>query len=300
MKFTRRNFLGTAGVAGLAAVAVEPASAVIEPEPWGIKLGLATYTFRSFDRAKAIEMIKEVKTPWISIKDVHLKIDMPLDEVRAARKEFDAAGLKVTSGGNVDMNSPAKPATEAKGKTAAKPATPARGDEAGLRHSFEYAKAAGLPMMVCAPTHDNIKLIEALVKEYDIRIAIHNHGPEDKHFPTVQSVLDVVRKLDRRCGLCMDVGHSMRTGVDVVKSIADAGDRLFDMHVKDLASATDKASQCDVGDGVMPFPAIFRQLKKMNYQGCVNLEYEINDKNPMPGVQRSFSYMRGVLAGLAS
>src|SRR5262249_33745884 len=115
-----------------------------------------------------------------------------------------------------------------------------------------------------------------------------------------QSVLEVVRKMDPRCGLCMDIGHSARTGVDLIETIADAGSRLIDMHVKDLKSASDKASQCDVGDGVLPFPRIFKQLKKMNYQGCVNLEYEINEKNPMPGMQRSFSYMRGVLAGLAS
>jgi len=278
---TRRSFLGAAGLAGLAGAVAEPSPAAIEPQPWGIKLGIATYTFRSFDRARAIEMIKAVKTPWISIKDVHLKIDASPEEVRAGRKEFDDAGLRVMSGGNVDMNSPARSTAE------------------GLRHSFEYAKAAGLPMIVCAPTHEDLPLVERLVKEFDIRIAINNHGPEDKHFPTVQSVLDAVRPLDRRCGLCMDIGHSARTGADVVKSIAQAGKRLFDMHVKDLASFTDKASQCDVGDGIMPFPAIFRQLRKMHYQGCVNLEYEINGSNPLPGVQRSFSYMRGVLAGLA-
>ena len=277
---TRRSFLGVAGVAGLAA-GVEASWAAIQPEPWGIKLGIATYTFRNFDRAKTIEMIKAVKTPWVSIKDVHLKIDAPPEELRAGRKEFDDAGLRVMSGGNVDMNSPA------------------RATEQGLRHSFEYARAAGLPMMVCAPTRENLPVVERLVKEFDIRIAIHNHGPEDKHFPTVQSVLDAVRPLDRRCGLCMDVGHSARTGVDVVKSIAKAGARLFDMHVKDLESFTSKASQCDVGDGIMPFPAIFKQLKRMHYQGCVNLEYEINGANPMPGVERSFCYMRGVLAGLA-
>ena len=107
----------------------------------------------------------------------------------------------VTSGGNVDMT---------KGTTV---------DD--LRKQFEYAKAAGLPMMVCAPTHENIKEVETLVKEYNIRIAIHNHGPEDKHFPTPQSVLEVVRKLDKRCGLCMDIGHSARTGVDVVETIAE-------------------------------------------------------------------------------
>jgi len=280
MGTTRRNFLGGAAIAGLAAT-VEPASAVIEPEPWGIKLGIATYTFRNFERAQAIEMIKAVKTPWISIKDTEqqLSIKGTPEETAAARKQFDDAGLKVMSAGNIDM-------TKAQSI-----------DE--LRPIFDWAKAARLPMMVCAPTHDNIKYVEALVKEYDIRIAIHNHGPEDHNFPTVQSVLDVVRALDRRCGLCMDAGHTMRTGVNVVEQIVNAGDRLLDMHVKDLASATDKASQCDVGDGIMPFPAMFKQLKKMNYKGCVNLEYEINAKDPLPGVQRSFSYMRGVLAGLA-
>jgi len=277
---SRRGFLGSAAaIAGLSAIDVRPAGAVIEPEPWGIKLGVATYSLRSFDRAKAIEMIRTLQTPWVSIKDVHLKQDIPTGEIEAGAKEFRDAGLRIMSGGNVDMK---------------------ENDLEGLRKHFEYAKAAGMPMMVCAPKHDNMKLIEQLVKEYNIRIAIHNHGPEDKEYPTPQSVLEVVRGLDPRCGLCMDVGHSARTGVDVVKSIAEAGPRLLDMHVKDLANFHDKDSQADCGVGIMPFPAIFKQLKKMNYQGCVNLEYEINAKDPLPGMQRSFAYMRGVLAGLAA
>jgi sugar phosphate isomerase/epimerase len=277
---TRRGLLGLAGAAGLAAFRTGPAQAAVEPTPWGIKLGIATYTFRKFDRAKTIQMMKGLGIAWVSIKDIHLPQTATAEELRAAHKEFDDAGITVTSGGNVDMTK--DPTLE------------------GLRKRFLYAKNAGLPMMVCAPTHENLKMAEALVKEYDIRIAIHNHGPEDKHFPTPQSVLEAVRGLDRRCGLCLDVGHSARTGVDVVKSIAEAGDRLLDMHVKDLADMSDKGSQCDVGDGRMPFPAIFKQLKKMNYQGCVNLEYEIHENDPMPGVQRSLSYMRGVLAGLAA
>jgi sugar phosphate isomerase/epimerase len=104
----------------------------------------------------------------------------------------------------------------------------------------------------------------------------------------------------------MDVGHSVRAGADPVKTIVEAGPRLFDMHVKDLTAFNEESyklksfGQVDVGDGVMPFPQLFKQLKKVNYQGCVNLEYEINEDNPQPGVLRSFSYMRGVLAGLAS
>jgi sugar phosphate isomerase/epimerase len=277
---SRRTFLGSAAaVAGLSAIDVRPAGAVVEPQPWGIKLGIASYSLRSFDRPKAIEMIKTLQAPYVSIKDVHLKQTIPTGEIEAGAKEFRDAGLQITSGGNVDMK---------------------ESDLEGLRKHFEYAKAAGMPMMVCAPLHENIKLIEQLVKEYNIRIAIHNHGPEDKNFPTPQSVLEAVKDLDPRCGLCMDVGHSARTGVDVVKTIALAGSRLLDMHVKDLANFKDRDSQVDVGAGIMPFPAIFKQLKKMNYQGFVNLEYEINAKDPLPGMQRSFSYMRGVLAGLAA
>src|SRR5262249_3540897 len=104
---------------------------------------------------------------------------------------------------------------------------------------------------------------------------------------------------DARMGLCMDVGHSMRTGVDIVKEIESAGSRLLDMHIKDLKSATDKASQCDIGEGLMPVVGIFKQLKKMNYQGCVNMEYEINADNPLPGMLHSMGYLRGVLAGMA-
>jgi sugar phosphate isomerase/epimerase len=286
---SRRSFLGAAG-AGLAAASLPPAFGKIEPTPWGIKLGIATYTFREFDRADTIAFIKKLQIPWVSVKQMgvrgkyHWDMKAPAAEQAQAKKDFQDAGLKVMSAGNTDM----------KELTAD-----------GLRPLFEWAKNGGVPMLVAAPVHENIGVIEQLIKQYDIRVAIHNHGPEDKNFPTPESVLEVVKGRDPRFGLCMDVGHSARTGTDVVKAIADAGSRLLDMHVKDLTQFKDtpekqaKNSQCDVGEGIMPFPQIFKQLKKMNYQGCVNLEYEINGKDPMVGVQKSFSYMRGVLAGLA-
>jgi sugar phosphate isomerase/epimerase len=273
----RRTFITTtAGIAGMSAL---PASAVIEEEPWGIKLGVASYSLRDFDRAKAIAAIKALKTPFVSIKDVHLSQSIPPAEVEAAAKEFTSAGLKIMSGGNITLNEPTAE---------------------GMRKHFEYAKHAGMRMIVCAPTPGNVKVVEALAKEYNIQCAIHNHGPEDKNFPTPQSVLEAVKNLDPRVGLCMDVGHTSRTGADIVKSLAEAGSRLLDMHIKDLSDPMGKDSQCDVGDGKLPIPAIFKQLKKMGYKGCVNLEYEINAKDPLPGMQRSFSYMRGVLAGLGA
>ena len=291
LRTSRRSFLGAAGVTGLSAALPRSASAAIDPAPWGIKLGIATYTFREFDRAQAIDFIKQVKTPWVSVKQeavkgkYHWDMKAPEAEQMKAKQDFAAAGLKVMSAGNTDM----------KALTAE-----------GLRPLFVWAKQAGVPMLVAAPLHENIGVIEGLIKEFDVKVAIHNHGPEDKNFPTPESVLEAVKGRDPRLGLCMDVGHSSRTGTDVVKAIAQTGPRLLDMHIKDLAFFKDtpekkaKDSQCDVGDGAMPIPQIFKQLKKMNYQGCVNLEYEINAKDPIVGVQRSFSYMRGVLAGLAA
>lgn len=277
---TRRNFLGAAaGIAGLSAAGVSPASAKIEPEPWGIKLGIATFTFRNFDRTKTIEMLRAVQTPWICVKDdVHFAYNATPQEAKQARAEFEAAGFKVMAVGNIHLP---------------------KDDPDEIRQRFEFVKNLGVSMMVCIPTHSNIRTVEKLVKEYNIKVAIHNHGPEEKDFPTPQSVLDVVRDMDPRCGLCVDVGHTARTGADAVESIALAGSRLFDVHIKDLRDFKSAENQCDVGEGIVPFPAIFKQLKKMSYLGCVNLEYEISLKDPLPGTLRSMSYMRGVLAGLA-
>jgi sugar phosphate isomerase/epimerase len=155
-----------------------------------------------------------------------------------------------------------------------------------------------MPMLIMMPTARQLPAIEKLVKEYGIRVAIHNHGPEDKNFPTPQSVLAAVKNLDPRIGLCMDIGHSSRTGVDVVKSLGEGGSRLIDIHIKDLKNGVVKKSQCDVGEGVLPLVACFAQLRKMGYTGCVNLEYEINMEAPLTGMLKSFAYMRGVLAGL--
>lgn len=242
-----------------------------------LKLGVASYSFRKFSREQAIQMTKELGTPYLNVKEFHLPIDSTPDQIAAARKEFAAAGIILAGCGNVDFQ---------------------KDDEADFRHKFEYAKLAGFPLIVCAPTAVTLPKLEKFVKEYNIKIAVHNHGPEDKNFPTPQSVLKIVKNMDPRCGCCIDVGHTARTGVDVVASIAEAGPRLLDMHIKDLANPLVKESQVPVGDGKLPIPQIFLQLIKMKYQGCVNLEYEVQPENPMPGMQKSFSYMRGVLAGI--
>jgi len=110
-------------------------------------------------------------------------------------------------------------------------------------------------------------------------------------------VLTAVKNMDARMGLCMDIGHTARTGTDIVKAARDAGLRLLDMHAKDLRDRSDKDSQCIVGEGVLPIPALFQTLSDIGYAGFVNLEYEIDADDPLPGMKQSFAYMRGVLAG---
>jgi sugar phosphate isomerase/epimerase len=279
---TRRNLVTSsaktlAGAAGALALAGSVAAQGYKIEKADIKLGACSYSFRKFTREQAIQMTKELGTPYINIKSFHLPLDSTPQQIDAARKEFEDAGLIIVGGGTFRW---------------------AGYNESIIRRDFEYAKGAGMPLMVVMPDRDTLPKLGKFVEEYNIKIAVHNHGPEDKNFPTPQSALKIVKNMDPRCGLCIDIGHTARTGVDVVESIAEAGPRLLDMHTKDLANMSQKDSQVACGDGKMPFPAIFSQLIKMGYNGCCNLEYEIHDTDPMPGMQRSFSYMRGVMAAL--
>lgn len=275
---SRRKWLGTvSGAVGVAAVAGAGRAQEYRIDGADLKLGIASYSFRKFPRSEAIAMTKKLGTPYLNIKDVHLAIDSTPEEIDGAKKEFTDAGIILVGCGNVSFD---------------------KDDEADIRHKFEYAKRAGFPLIVCAPTHVTLPKLERFVKEYNIKIAVHNHGPEDKNFPTPQSVLEVVKNMDPRVGCCVDVGHTSRTGVNLVSTIAEVGPRLLDMHMKDLADPMVKSSQVAVGDGKLPIAQIFVQLIEMKYHGCVNLEYEVQPENPMPGMEKSFSYMRGVLAGI--
>jgi sugar phosphate isomerase/epimerase len=287
----RRSFLKLAalGAAGAAmAEACTSARIVAQPAspPSGLtdqtaqlKLGVASYSLRSFSRQQAIQMTRALGTPYINLKSVHLPYEATPTEIASARREIEGAGLEIVGGGMITFETDT---------------------DDGVRKYFDYAKAAGMPLIVGTSKPGVLPRIEKFVKQYDIKLAIHNHGPEDPDFPSPYDVLKAVRGMDPRMGLCMDIGHTVRTGTDPVRAAADAGPRLLDMHAKDLRDLRVKESQCIVGEGRIPIPALFRQLEAMNYSGYVNLEYEIDENDPMPGMRQSFAYMRGVLAGLSA
>ncbi len=280
-KFLKASALGAVGAALGSSVSFgsRSAQAAVAAPAVPFTLGVASYSLRKFSRTDAIAMIKALQVSHVSVKSHHMPYEDSPEELAAGRQAFAEAGIAIISGGNNNIR---------------------QDNDDHVRMFFEYAKAAGIPTLVIAPTAAIMPRIERFVKQYDIRVAIHNHGPEDDHFPGPKDALKVIKDMDPRVGLCLDVGHTARTGVDVVEAIAEAGKRLLDMHMKDLRDLSDKKSQCIVGEGAMPVAGIFRQLTKMNYQGYVNLEYEIDANDPLQGMQQSFAYMRGVLAGMES
>ncbi len=243
-----------------------------------VRLGVASYSLRNLSRADAIAAIQALGTPYVNIKSFHQPYAGSPEELAEGRRLFEAAGLQIVGGGTITL---------------------AQDDGEDIRAYFEYAKHSGMPLMVIAPVPEALPRIERFVKAYDIQVAIHNHGPEDGYFPGPRDALRVIDGMDPRVGLCVDLGHTARTGVDVVEALAEAGDRVLDIHLKDLRDLAVRESQCIVGQGAMPIAAIFRQLERMVYPGYVNLEYEIDADDPLPGMTESFAYMRGVLAGLA-
>ena len=281
MNFSRRNFLRSSAIAAAACAAPaisfpEPKAASGPPSP--VKLGIATYTFRKFKRAQMIPWLKQLNVTSINCKDTEDHLPMDAAGEAQALSDYHDHGIELHAAGTVYFP---------------------KDEDDDIGGKFEYAKRAGIKVIVAGdPLPAALPRIEKFVKEYDIRFAIHNHGPEDKSFPSPLDVLKAVKNMDERMGCCIDVGHCARAGTDVVEAIHAVGPRLYNIHIKDLASFTDKESQVAVGEGKMPIREIFDALVKVRYPGWVDLEYEIHDDDPMPGVTESFAYMRGVLAGM--
>jgi len=284
--FSRRDFV-RAGAVAAAAIAI-PSGVLAETRSGGhgaepdeksaIRLGIASYTFRNFSRAQMIEFLKQARVSDVNLKDTKDHLPMDAQAEAAALADYATAGIKLHAAGTIYFQ---------------------KDEDADIRSKFEYCKRAGIGVIVAGdPAPATLPRIEKFVKEYDIRFALHNHGPEDKLWPSPLDVLKAVKGMDPRMGCCIDVGHTARAGVDVVKAIREVGPRVFNMHIKDLTSFTEKESQVAVGEGKMPVKKIFEALAAIKYQGFVDLEYEIFENEPMPGVMESLAYMRGMLAGM--
>ena len=248
-------------------------------DPWrGLKVGVASYTLRKMPLDAAIEAIRRLDLKYVSIKDFHLPMKSTADERRAVAQKFKAVGITPLSCGNITMQN----------------------DEANIRAAFEYARDAGLPTIVCSPHPDSMPILDRMVKEFDIRLAIHNHGPEDKRFPSPYDVWRAAEKYDARIGLCIDVGHTARAKVDPAEAILKCRARLYDLHFKDINSTEPNGSTIEGGRGVLDLPAILRALLKIRYTHLVSFEYEKDENDPLPGLSETVGYAKALLAGMKS
>ena len=180
-------------------------------------------------------MTKRVGLDRICLKSMHLPLDARSEQIASAVEKVKQAGLTLYGGGVISMKS-----------------------ERDIVQAFEYAKAAGMHTITAAPVPEVLPILDKRIKSYDVVVAIHNHGPGDRYFPTPQSVYDAVKSLDSRIGLCIDIGHTVRIGADLLGSVRNCGDRLFDLHIKDVTAATPQGHGVPVGRGIIDFPGLVR------------------------------------------
>lgn len=288
MKSTnRREFITTAagwtgaalagGLLGCAPTArVRPnKKSTANPGDERLQLGLASYTFRKFTLDDCLAMTKRLGLRRIVFKDFHLPLDSSPATIQTVAAKVKAAGLDLYGCGVVYM------------KTA---------DE--VKRAFDYARAAGMRMIIGAPEPQLLPLVQQQVQDYDLILAIHNHGPGDDRYPTAEGAYELIRKMDRRIGLCLDIGHTMRAGIDPCTTAVKIADRLYDVHIKDVTQASKDGTTVEMGRGIIDLPRFLQTLLKLNYQGVAAFEYEKDEQEPLPGLAESVGYVRGILAAL--
>jgi len=239
----------------------------------GLKIGVASYTFRKLSLEATIKGIQRVGLHCVSIKDFHMPHKTTAAERKAVAKRFKDGGITPMSCGNITMEN----------------------SEASVRDAFQYARDAGIPTIVCSPDPRSMKILDKMVKEFDIKLAIHNHGPEDDRFPSPYDVYKAIEPYDKRIGLCIDVGHSARAGADPAEAIRKCGDRLYDVHLKDISSLGIHNNPIEAGRGVLDQKAIFKALLDIKFPYMAAFEYEKDEDDPLPGLAESVGYTRAVL-----
>lgn len=286
---TRREILKTAALGALTLPFLKQplwsAEAAADSRPvndheHGLRLGVASYSTRMMTLDETITVLQVLRVKNVGLFKKHCDWETAtVDESRAVGAKLRAVGLSLTGSGVINLPN----------------------DEAKVRQAFDNVRAAEMATMVCKPEIAALPLVEKLVKEYDQKIAIHNHGPEDGVYPTPAVVFDAIKSLDARIGLCIDIGHAARAGADPAAAIRQYAPRLYDLHMKDSIAivGAKKDIPTEVGTGRIDVRGVLTALRQINYAGVVAFEYEKAAANPVTGLAESIGYVRGMLTALA-
>lgn len=278
MGYTRKEFVKITGL-GLSASILSSYSLPAQTKPTAqlpLQLGLASYTLHKFSLDDAIQMTQRLGLTHIALKDVHLPLMSTPEQISAAVAKVKAAGLTLYGGGVIYMKS-----------------------EEEVKRAFSYAKLTGMQTIIGVPSYELLPLVESLVKESNIKLAIHNHGPGDEVYPSPETVYERIKGFDKRIGLCIDIGHTQRIGQNPAKMAAKYADRLYDIHLKDVSGNTAEDKPVEMGRGVIDIPGFLKTLLKIKYSGVLALEYEKDSQDPLPGAAESIGYTKGILRMLA-
>jgi inosose dehydratase len=275
MKYTRNEFLKLTSIGLSGAAAITSGSKLagdIVKDNAQLNLGLTSYTFRNFSLDDTIKWTLRLQLKNISLKSMHMPLESSADDIKKIAEKVRNAGLNLYGVGVIYMKTPQE-----------------------VEAAFIYAANAGVEMIVGVPDHELLPLTEEQVKKYNIKLAIHNHGPNDKLYPGVDDVHDKIKDLDKRIGYCIDIGHVKNLGQDPVTMLERYKDRLYDMHMKDIYKEFEKDPGIEIGRGIIDIPKVIKTLNKIKYQGNVAFEYEKDEKDPLPGLAESVGYVRGVM-----
>lgn len=234
-------------------------------------LGMAGFTFVKFDLETTLRTLQCLDIHYLCIKDFHLPYDCTDEQIKDLHTQCALYGITGYAVGPINMKTKEE-----------------------VDHAFEYARRVGVKLIVGVPTYDLLPYVNKKVKEYDFHYAIHLHGPDLPVFPDAQDVWVHTKNLDPRIGMCLDIGHDMRSGNDPVADLERYHSRVFDMHIKDVTDST-KAGHCiELGRGKIDFQSLVKMMRKVNYTGMCSLEYEKDRDDPFLGIAESIGYFKAV------
>ncbi|MDZ7394102.1 MAG: sugar phosphate isomerase/epimerase [candidate division KSB1 bacterium] len=248
----------------------------------GPPLAVQCWTFRAFTFLEALDQIKALGVTAVQaypgqplapglpgiVFDHRMSADQEAMVVEALRER----GLRLVAYGVVDLGH----------------------DEESMRQVFDFARRLGIGTIVAEPEFDALPLVERLVQEYDIQVAIHNH-PEPSRYARPETVAEQLQGRDRRIGACADTGHWLRTGVVPVHALKMLRGRVLDVHLKDLnAFATRDAYDVPCGQGKADIKAVVAELRRQGYEGYLTIEYENEQerRDPSPAVAESIRFLK--------
>lgn len=281
---TRRNFIRktSVGFLGMATMGIPQLTIasgkveVVAPNlKADLKLGVASYTLKEFTREEALDMTLRCGLNRITFKSMHLPLDSDTETIRKAVALCKEKGVELYGAGVIYMKTKEE-----------------------VDQAFEYAKTADMEMIVGVPSHELLDYVEEKVKVYDIKLAIHNHGPGDDVYPSAESAYLKIKDRDKRMGLCIDIGHTKRIKRDPSKDVTDFFDRVYDIHLKDVTKDEADGKTCIIGRGIIDFNSFLKTVSDLKYTGTLALEYEADANDPLPGMMESIGYVKGILSTL--